>query len=846
MQRLLRLFLAVMVFSSQANAQCVAGYSQAQLNWDAMDFLKTTGGYATYVTTARSQTQKFAFASESVTITHNYTGSAIGGISTAHTGETGAFGTGADVQFSGNGTITLTFKTDVRNVKFSLFDIDVNQRVSFTAANSLGVAQTIGLGVLGGASTVLTVSNNNAINARVDASGSAVASTSVNGTVNVTVAGPVKVVTIVVTNTGTITSGPSSGQEPGAFWLSDVSACTSAAAFPVNYFATAKPFTNQPGYVLMSMNDQIYQVDPVTGKAKWIFTDPAGQNINSCAYDPYKKILYYTYSLTATPANDKKVMKYDFNNGTISTYIADVTTIGIPTYESGVESGSAAFFNGNLYLGIEGYSTGNSVSTGRKTTVWRIDIDSLTGNATSAIMAFGLASDNGANKIHDWGDIAVYNGVIYDFDGAVAQPNINQYNMFTGALTVYTPTFTANQTGVDYAGNIYNVGTSVSLYNGTTGAGTAKVIVGTPAFPASPSVGDATEAFKPKADFGDAPATYDPNVDAPAVHELVTTLRLGGAVTDEWTKNTSLLANGDADDGMPTPTILINNSNYLTNVVVFNNTGANATLAAWVDFNNNGTFEASEGITQTVPSSNSAQTIQLFWPNPSTTLAAYSYTFVRLRVTSTSNGMTAANPTGYYNNGEVEDYRVQVNAFLLPSELLAFNARKDGARARIEWSIADEQPGTGYILQRSPDGLRWEELQRSQATTAAQQRAYVAIDTRPFDEVSYYRLQVRKPGGQHLWSSIRELHWPVGSLFTIRPNPVYNDARVDVTSAAGGRAMLRIYTETGAMVLEQELKLTPGTSSHPFRLPAVVPAGTYLVLVEDDRQRQVQRLLLRR
>ncbi|RYY87490.1 MAG: hypothetical protein EOO15_11790 [Chitinophagaceae bacterium] len=850
MQRLLRLFLAVMVLSisSRASAQCAAGLNSVQLNWDAQEFLRTTGTYSAYVTAAVAATQKFVFGGQTITIAHNYTGANNGGVNTTHTGETGSISTGADVQFTGNGTITVTFETAVSNVRFSLYDVDVNQRVTFGATNA-GTPATISLARLGGSSAGLTITNNNSATARVDANGTAMANNSVNGVVNVTIAGPITSFTMAVTNTGTI----GGGSEGGSFWLGDILACTAAAAYTTTYFSVSQPWTNQPGYLLVSANGSVYQVNPANGKAKLIFTDPSGNNINSLAYDPVKHYVYYSYSLTASPATDKSIMRYDYNTGTITTWISNINTLGIPTYESGVESGAAAFYDGKLYLGVEGYNTSGSSGSGRKSIVWEIEIDA-SGTATSAVQAYAVAADGGtsaaATTTHDWSDIGVNNGIIYDFDGSPSGMDVYQYNMYSGALTRYTPAgaFTPTQVGVDYLGNVYNVGATIQRYNGTTSfvAGTSFAVSASPAIPAGASYGDAAEAFKPMADLGDAPASYDPVANSPAVHEILSTLRLGAGTTSEFTKNTSALATGDADDGMPTPTILINNSNYLTNIVVYNNTGANATVAAWVDFNSNGTFEASEGISQVVPSSASAQTIQLFWPTPTTTLAPYSYTFVRVRVTSTANGMTTSNPTGYYSDGEVEDYRVQVNAFLLPSELFSFDAHKDGSRARIDWVITDEMPGTGYVLQRSADGIRWDELQRAQATAPAQRRNYVAFDQRPFADVTYYRLQIRKPGGQHLWSQVRELRWESNTLFTIRPNPAYGNTRLDIISPAGGKAMLRIYTEAGALVLEQELKLAAGSSSLPLQLPSVLPASAYIVTLDDGRQRQVQRLLLRK
>lgn len=853
MQRLLRLLVAVMVISSTARAQCGTGYTQAALNWDALEFLRTTGTYNGYVSSTMASTQKFGFGSEYVTITHNYATSTNNGVNGTNTGETGSFGSGDDVQFTGNGTITFTFASAVQNVKFSLYDIDVSQRVTFGASNSLGVAQTISLATLGGSSSVLTVSNNNATNARVDASATAVGNTSVNGTVNVTIAGPITSFTITVTNTGTVTNGPASGQESGAFWLSDVAACTTAAAFTTSYYSVAKPWTGQPGYVLVVANNKIYYVDPATGKGKFLFQDPAQSNINSLAYDPVNRVVYYTYSLTSSSSTDKTVKKYDVTTSTISTYISDVTTLGIPTYQSGVESGAAAFYDGKLYLGVEGYMATGTTGGGRKSCVWRIE--STNGTPSSAVQVYGVMSDGGTSagsgNTHDWSDIGVNDGVLYDFDGSINGENTYVYNLFTGALSVYTPgsTFDPHQVAVDWSGTMYNVDSTITPYNGTNAVTVAsrKSIVGTPAISVGSSWGDAAEAFKPMGDLGDAPASYDPVANSPAVHEVSSNLRLGASVSYEWTKNTSALATGDADDGMPTPSIVISNSNYITSVNVYNNTGANATVCAWVDFNNNGLFDATEGISVNVPTSTSTQTVQLFWPTPTTTLLPYSYTFIRIRVTSASNGMTTSNATGFYSDGEVEDYRVQVNAYTLPSNLLSFDARKEGPRAQLHWEVSDEVPGTVYRLERSPDGsAAWEELQRLQTSGAVPRRGYNAFDDRPFPGQSYYRLQVRKPGGATVWSPVRVLRWNGEAAFTLSPNPSNGTVQLDIDVPAEGLGTIRIYTGTGGLVLQQDFRLPAGPSSHPLTLPGLLPPGTYLVELQTGCQRRYQRLLLRR
>ncbi len=147
------------------------------------------------------------------------------------------------------------------------------------------------------------------------------------------------------------------------------------------------------------------------------------------------------------------------------------------------------------------------------------------------------------------------------------------------------------------------------------------------------------------------------------MHEVDANLRLGTTFDEEWNKTAS--ANADADggeeDGLAYVALLNQNSgNYYTLVNVYNNTGTNATLAAWVDFNNNGTFESGEAITKTVVTSTVNQVVDLNWTGIVNSLAAGTNVYLRIRLTSATYNMTTANPTGYFGNGEVEDYKVIV------------------------------------------------------------------------------------------------------------------------------------------------------------------------------------------
>lgn len=528
-------------------------------------------------------------------------------------------------------------------------------------------------------------------------------------TINVDVVGSVTSVTMTITASGTINGGSPDNN----FWLSDISACQ-ATTFPINYYQISQPFTGQPGYVLVAANKSVYMVNPATGAATFIFSDGSTSGtINSLAYDPYNKIIYFCHSLTnngSANASERTLRKYDMNTGMTTTLLNDVTSLGIPTFDQGVESGAAAFYDGALYIGIEGGADGSGggpkVNTNKESIIWRLDFTA--GVPTRAIQVYAVSGDT-----HDWSDFSINDGMLYDANGDAATPDYHHFNMQTGGNTLVNYVAALpKQTATGWDGTIYRVTNTIAQYNMAGGVGMQYNITANPAIPnfgssGAPSFGDAAEAFRPKVDFGDAPASYDPDALAPALHDIVSNLQIGSILDVEWLKTSS--ANADADggdeDGLPYVQLYANGGQYLTEVNVFNNTGANATLCAWADFNNNGIFETGEGITQTIASSTTTQTVSLYWTGITDILPDNTYTYLRIRISSAINGMTAANATGYFSDGEVEDHRILVTFDPLAVKVADFIVQKlNEEQVKIKWTSINDEINTNYEVQRSADG----------------------------------------------------------------------------------------------------------------------------------------------
>jgi len=824
--------LLVLYTASVSKAQCIAGSNTANLNWDNLDYLITTGSYSGYVTAAMSQTQAFAIGVNRVVIVYPGTITTTGE-NTTHTGESGTFGTGADVQYNGNGNITFTFDNEVNNFQFSLYDIDNSQRVNVTATNAAATPLLITMTKPAGGT--VTITGSGTTNAQGQGAGGATANNSNLAAVNITITGPVKTVTVAMSGTA------------GDFWLSDFTACV-VGTFPNNYFISSQPFTGQPTYIIgTSDTNTVSLINTSNGQAKMIFQDVTSPRyINGIAYDHLQHNLYYVIDFTSNPAINKTIKRFNFDTETMSVLVPNVNTLGIPTFNRGVESAGCAFYDNDLYFGVEGNLTpGNN--GGRETIIWRIEFDVPGGNAIKACQVYATPSDNGSGtSLHDWNDFTIADGLLVDFAGSpnTAARRFTHYDLQTQTIVqnYYTGGLTPRQAGITWNNTRYWVYDAIAVYNMNGTIGPTTTITGATALDWTGFCGDAT-GFRPKSDFGDAPASYDPVALSPALHEKDTALHLGPLWDQEFNKTSSALADADGSDEDAVATVHVldtGTTNYITDITVYNNTGANATVIAWLDINGNGIFEAGEGRSATVPHGGPVlQTVTLSWIGINTPLVIGQNTYLRIRVARAASGMTVNNATGYYSNGEVEDYPVYISS-LLPVDLLSFNATVISENSvKLQWSTDNESGLTSYTVQRSMDGTGWNTVATVTPENKPGIQNYTTWDYSPLSGKSYYRLKIASTAGEtDKYSVIRIVNISKNQFINISvaPNPVTEVLRLIITADKNADATIRIVDVKGRTLLQSAQTLIAGSKTLTCPETENWPSGIYYLIVQTGEQ----------
>ncbi len=158
-------------------------------------------------------------------------------------------------------------------------------------------------------------------------------------------------------------------------------------------------------------------------------------------------------------------------------------------------------------------------------------------------------------------------------------------------------------------------------------------------------------------DYGDAPESYgNPS------HGIIQSLKLGEKIDHESQSRYSIEADGDDildghdDEGSidSFPTLVETNAVYsISDISVHNNTGSDAYLLGWIDFDNNGVFDDDEKTYTKVPTGTDSN-IRLIWQV--TPDIKPSNTYVRIRLTTDIN----LNATDESSFGEVEDYKLKI------------------------------------------------------------------------------------------------------------------------------------------------------------------------------------------
>ena len=170
---------------------------------------------------------------------------------------------------------------------------------------------------------------------------------------------------------------------------------------------------------------------------------------------------------------------------------------------------------------------------------------------------------------------------------------------------------------------------------------------------------------------------------------------------------------------------------------------------------------------------------------------------------------------------------------VLPVDLISFNgALQSDLSALLKWKTANEINTAGFNVERSIDGNHFKQIAFLKATGSKSLFDYNYTDKDAVDQQStalYYRLQIINNDGSFKYSNNVTITLPVTkAIINIAPNPVVDDLRGTIVSPFTANVTLRIFDNTGRLMLQTNTFVKKGTNNFIQNINHLATGAYYL------------------
>jgi hypothetical protein len=169
----------------------------------------------------------------------------------------------------------------------------------------------------------------------------------------------------------------------------------------------------------------------------------------------------------------------------------------------------------------------------------------------------------------------------------------------------------------------------------------------------------------------------------------------------------------------------------------------------------------------------------------------------------------------------------------VPVRFIGFQAATNGNQVLLNWSVAGEQPGMRYQIERSYDGVRFQTIGYITGNMSSQ---YQYTDLQPATQgKTYYRIGQTDANGRTVLTDIRWVQFQDDLLVQAYPNPARDRIQLNLGNALAGKTILvTLRNAAGQTVLTERI-----VNSRRFETInlGTIPAGNYQLCIEEQMQK---------
>ncbi|HLG38121.1 MAG TPA: T9SS type A sorting domain-containing protein, partial [Chitinophagaceae bacterium] len=167
----------------------------------------------------------------------------------------------------------------------------------------------------------------------------------------------------------------------------------------------------------------------------------------------------------------------------------------------------------------------------------------------------------------------------------------------------------------------------------------------------------------------------------------------------------------------------------------------------------------------------------------------------------------------------------------LPVQLLSFTGAERNKMAELQWKSEGENNLSHYTVQRSRDGINYEDIGMVAARGTAGILNYNFTDINPNNGRNYYRLALQDHDGSKKLSNIITIAISNKIKYSIQPNPFIKVLTIAVENASGQMIHASLSDMSGKMIAQKNT-IASANAVIQFDLPGL-SAGIYYLKLND-------------
>lgn len=187
----------------------------------------------------------------------------------------------------------------------------------------------------------------------------------------------------------------------------------------------------------------------------------------------------------------------------------------------------------------------------------------------------------------------------------------------------------------------------------------------------------------------------------------------------------------------------------------------------------------------------------------------------------------------------------------LPIELIYFKAKLDENIVKLSWATASELNNDYFTIERSSDGIHFEEILRQKgAGNNTFTLYYSAEDVNPLNGYNYYRLKQTDYDGHFTYSDVETVKFKVKAeeepdlkIISVAPNPFSENFNINFTSKKAMEIDIMLINSNGQMVAKNKIQTTEGFNTYEFTDNYNLNKGVYFLYIVYDGQKITQKII---